>query len=159
MRSKRSRISTSSRVAPTFEPIVIGAPPTWESPPRGTTDAGWTRRIRLELEDLFDSDVVDPTVAEVVLVQEPVAGQESKALETDLPRIIRESRSTGMADSVFSCVDIEPVYVDILPPHGNLDNVVKSGDARLARHQVTPPDHGEHKKVCGATPLRGAPCP
>ena len=105
-------------------------------------DADWIRNIRLGRENPFDSNVVDPAVAEVVLVQESVVRLERKAPEPDFLRIVREIRPPGVADSVLSSVDMKAVQVDVLPSHGNLDDVVKIRDVRLPWHQKTTPDHG-----------------
>ena len=48
----------------------------------------------------------------------------------------------GIADSEVPPVDMKPVQVNAFPSHGSLDDVVKIGDVRFARHQKTTPDHG-----------------
>ena len=105
------------------------------------TDAHRVPPLRIAGVDRFDTQVVLPAVADVVLLNEALAQTKAKVSELDLVGGVREADAADLAAAVVHPVEHKPVQVFVAPAQHELERGVQIGDRAVAPHQEAPPDH------------------
>jgi len=89
----------------------------------------------VDLQGRFNSDVVNPAVAEIVLLGKSLHPTQLQTANPYLAGVRTEKRGALSAQSVFTAANLKTMQVHIFPAEGDLQYVVKLCDAGVARHQ------------------------
>ncbi len=96
----------------------------------------WRRR-----QKRFDAKLMLPEVTKGILIEEALAGSQTKVGESDVRRVIPKPHTTAARHPIALTLDTELVEMGVGPPHGDLEGVVQIGDGTIIAHEQTPPDH------------------
>lgn len=91
---------------------------------------------------LLKANVQDPSVREIVFVEEALPAAQSEIGEPNLQWVIRETDATAPGDAVRLAVDVESVQMGIAPAHRRLEDGMQLSHAGVAPYQQLPPDQG-----------------
>ena len=86
--------------------------------------AGRTHRImfrRVWCQPVFQANLQNPAVNEIVLVEKPLSLMQTEIAQPDLPGIISEAHPTAASNAIVLSVDAEPMQMDIIPIHHDLE--------------------------------------
>src|SRR5512135_1695156 len=119
-----------------------GAAAVFRRCPALSADTDRIASLRFLRESAFDADLMVPSVAEVILVEEALVAAELEVGEADLMGIQGEPGPARSADAVVPAVDAEAMQMGVAPAEGDLDDVMELSEGTLAADQDPPPDHG-----------------
>jgi hypothetical protein len=81
-----------------------------------STDAHRGGSLRFEWQELLETDVVLPTIGEIVLIEETLPDTPSKVGESHLPCIVGEADATDVGDTILSTVKTKRFRCSSLQP-------------------------------------------
>jgi hypothetical protein len=82
-----------------------------------------------------------PVVVEIKLIQKAFTKTKTELGQANAVWVIGERESSLVRNAVIFAVDVKPMQVGITPTHGNLNRVMKVGNAVVTPHEQSPPDH------------------
>ncbi|MDR6859916.1 hypothetical protein J2W96_006256 [Variovorax guangxiensis] len=88
----------------------------------------------------LDAQIVNPHIAEVVLVNESLKAPQLQLTDQSLVSVGIEERAALLVGSIFAAGDLKAVQVHVLPTESDLEDVVQLGDACIDPHQQPAPD-------------------
>lgn len=94
----------------------------------------------IDRQSRFNPDVVNPAVAEIVFVGEPLHPAQLQITNPYLSGVGIKEGAAVSAQTVFTAADLKTVQVHIFPAEGHLQYLVKLCDAGVARNQQASPD-------------------
>jgi len=118
----------------------MGPPQSSGGPGPAPTDTPRVDPIRLGGHDLLDPEAQSPAGGEVVVVDEPLGGQQTQLAQPDLAGVVPETEATGIGDAVLGPVEHEPVQMVAIPVEGGLQHGVQVGDRGVTGHEQAAPD-------------------
>jgi hypothetical protein len=101
-----------------------------------------------------------PVVVEIVLIQKAFTKTKTELGQSNVLWVIGEREAPLVRNAVIFAVDVKTMQVGITPTHGNLNRVVKIGDAVVIPQEQSPPDHWanatqNHLELVNAETSRG----
>jgi hypothetical protein len=110
--------------------------PSGDGPPPRQADGEGTAGIEeIKGKGPFQPHLVDPAVAEAVLIQEVFAAVKPEVAEPDSYAMVGHPRG-----AVLPAVDEEAVQVQVLPAEGHLKHAVELRQDGVIPHEESPPD-------------------
>jgi len=82
-----------------------------------------------------------PAVVEIILVQKAFTKTKTELGQANAVWVIGERESSLVRNAVVFAVDMKTMQVGITPTHGNLNRVMKVGNAVVTPQEQSPPDH------------------
>jgi hypothetical protein len=110
----------------------------WTGPLTGEHDR--VACFRIGRPDRFDLNLVFPAIAKVVEVAEFSPGPRHHLGQRRLPFILVVLFDEHIRITVRHLANAEIVQMGVLPPHGELDDVVQIAQSEIARHGDAAPD-------------------
>ena len=95
----------------------------------------------IQRQHLFEPYIVLPVVVEIILIQKAFTETKTELAQANTFRVIGEREASLVRNAVIFPVDVKPMQVGITPTHGNLNRVMKVGNAVVAPQEQSPPDH------------------
>jgi len=90
--------------------------------------------------NLLKTNVQDPAVREIVLVEKSLTSAQLKIAEPGLEGVVREADTTAAGNAVGFAMDAKSVQMEVTPAHRCLENTVQRGDAGLTTDQKASPN-------------------
>ena len=81
-----------------------------------------------------------PVVVKIVLIRKAFAEAKTELAQANTFRVIGEREASLVRNAVIFPVDVKPMQVGITPTHGDLNRVMKVGNAVIAPQEQSPPD-------------------
>ena len=98
--------------------------------------------LGMERQALLNPDLMQPGIAEVVLVEKPLTCPKTEVGKIPALGIIGEIHAADMIPTVVLAMNMEPIQVGIAPADRDLNGVMEVGYRAVATDQQSPPDHG-----------------
>jgi len=95
----------------------------------------------VQRQHLFEPNIVLPVVVKIVLIRKAFAEAKTELAQANTFRVIGEREASLVRNAVIFPVDVKPMQVGITPTHGDLNRVMKVGNAVIAPQEQSPPDH------------------
>ena len=95
----------------------------------------------VERQNPLQPHIVLPIIAKVVLVEKTFAKSKAEARQTNLLGVVVEDRAANVIHTEVLAVNPESVKVGVRPPYGDLNRVMKIGNAAFAADQNPTPNH------------------
>jgi hypothetical protein len=83
----------------------------------------------------FEAQIVNPAIAEVILVQESLESAQLQAVESHASGIDADHAAAITVDRVFTAPDLKAVQMLIVPTEGDLQCLMELSDGAIASHQ------------------------
>src|SRR6266436_8111832 len=97
--------------------------------------------FRAQRQHLFEPYIVLPVVVEIILIQKAFTKTKTELGQPNAVWVIGEGEASLVRNAVIFAVDVKTMQVGITPAHGNLNRVMKVGNAVVTLQEQSPPDH------------------
>ena len=97
--------------------------------------------LGIQRQHLFEPYIVLPVVVEIILVQKAFTKTKTELGQANAVWVIGERESSLVRNAVIFAVDVNTMQMGITPTHGNLNRVMKVGNAVVTPQEQSPPAH------------------
>ena len=89
----------------------------------------------------FNTNLMQPGIAEVVFVEKPFACAKTKSGKKHLFRVVGETNPAIVVNAIVLAMDVEPIQMDITSANSNLNRIMEIGHLAVTTNEQSPPNH------------------
>ena len=97
--------------------------------------------FRIERQTFFNTNIMQPDIAEVVFIEKPFTCPKIKGGKKNLFRVVGETDPAIVVNAIVLAMNVELIQVTITPANRNLNCVVEIGDRAVATDKQSAPNH------------------